>query len=72
MAKIDEFVAWTRSNPDVLKNLRYEQVFTDMAEDLLSDPQFGPSIRGLLNSIRTQSPDGAKGRALLASKTVAQ
>ena len=57
VAEIDEFVAWATSNLDELKNLGQEEVLTDVAQDLLSDPEFGPAIRGLLDSIRQHNPD---------------
>jgi hypothetical protein len=62
MAEVDEFVAWAKSNLDDLKAMGEQEVLTDTAQDLLSDPMFGPAIRSMLNSIRKQNPDDGKGQ----------
>jgi hypothetical protein len=57
ITQIDAFVAWARLSLDELKVLGQEEAFTDTAQDLLSDHEFGSAIRDLLYAIRKQNPD---------------
>jgi len=50
-----------------IEELGVEEMFTDAAQDLLSDPELGPTIRGMLKSIRKQDPKDDKGQGTTGS-----
>ncbi len=65
MAEVKEFVGWAKAKLEAIEALGVEEMFTDAAQDLLSDPELGPAIRGMLKSIRKQDPEGDKGQGTL-------
>lgn len=67
MAEVNEFVGWAKAKLAAIEELGVQEMFTDAAQDLLSDPELGPSIRGMLKSIRKQNPDGGKGQGAAGS-----
>lgn len=67
MAEVNEFVSWAKEKLEAIAELGIQEAFIDKAQELLSDPDLGPSIRNLIKSIRKQAPEGGKGQGRAAS-----
>jgi hypothetical protein len=62
ITQVDEFVAWAKSSLKAIEDLGTHEVAVDQAQELLSDPELGPAIRSLLDSIRKNNPRDDKGQ----------
>lgn len=62
MAEVNEFVSWAKEKLEAIEELGIQEAYIDKAQELLSDPDLGPSIRNLIKSIRKQVPEGGKGQ----------
>ena len=62
ITQVDEFVAWAKSSLKAIEDLGAHEVAVDQAQELLSDPQLGPAIRNMLQSIRKNNPRDDQGQ----------
>ena len=62
ITQVDEFVAWAKSSLTAIEDLGAHEVAVDQAQALLADPELGPAIRSLLESIRKNNPRDDQGQ----------